>query len=89
MIESLDEVTEEEINAEYENMKKEIHARHILVKDKKTAEEVIAKLKDGGDFGELAREYSTEPIAKETGGDLGWFGPGRMVQPFEDAAFHC
>ena len=68
-------------------MKKEIHARHILVEDKKTAEEVIAKLKDGGDFAELAKEFSTEPVAKESGGDLGWFGPGKMVPPFEEAAF--
>ena len=86
LIESL-KVTEEEINAEYEKMKKEIHARHILVKDKKTAEEVIGKLKEGGDFAELAKEYSTEPVAQESGGDLGWFGVGKMVQPFEDAAF--
>lgn len=87
LIGNLDEVTEEQIKAEYEKMKKEIHARHILVDDEKTANEVIAKLKDGGDFTELAKEYSTEPVAKETGGDLGWFGPGKMVQEFEDAAF--
>ncbi|WP_172372937.1 peptidylprolyl isomerase [Sporosarcina jiandibaonis] len=87
LIESLDEVPEEQIKEEYEKMKKEIHARHILVDDEKTANEVIAKLKDGGDFTELAKEYSTEPVAKETGGDLGWFGPGKMVPEFEDAAF--
>ncbi|QUW23445.1 peptidylprolyl isomerase [Sporosarcina sp. Marseille-Q4063] len=87
LIGNLDEVAEEQIKAEYEKMKKEIHARHILVDDEKTAKEVIAKLKDGGDFTELAKEYSTEPVAKETGGDLGWFGPGKMVQEFEDAAF--
>lgn len=87
LIESLDEVTEEQIKAEYEKMKKEIHAHHILVEDKKTAEEVIAKLKDGEDFAELAKEYSTEPIAQQSGGDLGWFSPGKMVQPFDDVAF--
>jgi len=87
LIESLDAVTEEQIKAEYEKMKKEIHARHILVDDEKTAEEVIAKLDEGGDFAELAKEYSTEPVAQESGGDLGWFGPGKMVQEFEDAAF--
>jgi foldase protein PrsA len=87
LIENLDEITEEQIKAEYEKMKREVHARHILVDDEKTANEVIAKLKDGGDFAELAKEYSTEPVAKETGGDLGWFGPGKMVQEFEDAAF--
>ena len=87
LVGSLGEVSEEQIEEEYEKLKKEIHARHILVEDEKTANEVIAKLKDGGDFSELAIEYSTEPIAKETGGDLGWFGPGKMVQEFEDAAF--
>ncbi len=87
LIESLDEITEEQIKAEYEKMKKEIHARHIVVDDEKTAKEVIAKLKEDGDFAELAKEYSTETVAKETGGDLGWFGPGKMVQEFEDAAF--
>ena len=87
LIDSLDEVTEEQIKAEYEKMKKEINARHILVDDEKTAKEVIAKLEEGEDFAELAKEYSTEPVAQETGGDLGWFGPGKMVQEFEDAAF--
>ncbi|WP_318616724.1 peptidylprolyl isomerase [Sporosarcina sp. YIM B06819] len=81
------EISDEEINATIEDMKKEVHARHILVKDKKTAEEVLAKLKEGGDFTALAKEYSTEPAAKESGGDLGWFGVGKMVPEFEAAAF--
>lgn len=84
---SLDEVTDEEIDAEYAKMNKEIHARHILVDDEKTAKEVIKKLQDGGDFAKLAKEYSIEPKADESGGDLGWFGVGKMVTPFEDAAF--
>ncbi|CAM3178955.1 peptidylprolyl isomerase [Filibacter tadaridae] len=86
MVESL-KVSKEDIDAGIANMKKEIHARHILVKDEKTANEVIAKLKDGGKFEELAKEYSTEPAAQESGGDLGWFGPGKMVPEFEKAAF--
>ncbi|NYF26009.1 peptidylprolyl isomerase [Sporosarcina sp. JAI121] len=86
MIESI-KVSDEDINAGIANMKKEINARHILVKDKKTADEVLAKLKDGGDFAKLAKEYSTEEAAQETGGDLGWFGPGKMVPEFEEAAF--
>ena len=86
MIESI-EVSDEEINEGIANKKKEVNARHILVKDKKTADEVLVKLKDGGDFAELAKEYSTEEVAQETGGDLGWFGPGKMVPEFEEAAF--
>lgn len=86
MIESI-KVSDEDINAGIANKKKEINARHILVKDKKTADEVLVKLKDGGDFAKLAKEYSTEEVAQETGGDLGWFGPGKMVPEFEEAAF--
>ena len=87
LIQSLEEVTDEQLQAEYDKMKKEVHARHILLEDKETAEDIIAKLKDGEDFAELAKEHSTEPAAEESGGDLGWFGPGRMVQPFDEAVF--
>jgi len=86
MIESL-KVSDEDIAKGVERAKTEVHARHIVVKDEKTAQEVLAKLKDGGDFAELAKEYSTEPVAEKTGGDLGWFGPGKMVQEFEDAVY--
>lgn len=86
MLDSL-KVTDEEIKAGLANAKKEIHARHILVEDDKTAKEVRSKLEEGGDFEELAKEYSTEPAAQDTGGDLGWFGTGRMVPEFEKAAF--
>lgn len=86
MIDSL-KVSEEDIAKGVERAKTEVHARHILVKDEATAKEVLAKLKEGGDFAELAKEYSTEPVAQQTGGDLGWFGPGKMVQEFEDAVY--
>ncbi|MCZ2260027.1 peptidylprolyl isomerase [Sporosarcina sp. G11-34] len=87
LIDSLDEVPEEQIKAEYDKMKKEIHARHILLEDEETANKVIADLKDGGDFAKLAKEYSTEEVAQETGGDLGWFGLGKMIPEFEEVAF--
>ena len=44
-------------------------------------------MQKGEDFKVLAKEYSTEPAAQESGGDLGWFGPGKMVAEFEKAAF--
>lgn len=50
------------------------------------AKEVLAKAKNGGNFAELAKEYS-EDGSKDKGGDLSWFGRGAMVKPFEDATF--
>lgn len=80
------EITEEEMKQYYERMKTEVKASHILVEDEETAQEVQKKLDDGGDFGELAKEYSTDG-SSENGGDLGWFGPGQMVAEFEEKAY--
>jgi len=54
---------------------------------RKLAETVLAKVKAGGDFAALAKQYSKDPGSAEKGGDLGWFGRGMMVKPFEEAAF--
>ncbi len=62
----------------------QIKASHILVKDRALAQELSRKAKQGADFASLARENSTCP-SKAQGGDLGWFGPGQMVAPFESA----
>ncbi|MDP2625272.1 MAG: peptidylprolyl isomerase, partial [Candidatus Peregrinibacteria bacterium] len=51
------------------------------------AEEIRQKALDGEDFGDLAKEYSDEAAAVTTGGDLDWFGPGDMVEEFENAAY--
>ena len=80
-----------------------VKASHILIKTiddqdkelsdkekekaKKKAEEVLAKAKSGEDFAELAKEYSQDTVSAKNGGDLGFFGRGEMVKPFEDAAF--
>lgn len=64
---------------------KEYNARHILVEDEATAKDVIKMLDNGKDFSELAKEKSTGPSGP-SGGKLGWFSPGQMVQPFSDAA---
>ena len=79
-------VKEAEVKKAYDNYKPDLKARHILVKDKKTAEEVKAKLDKGGDFAALAKEYSTDTGTAANGGDLGWFSTGEMVPEFETAA---
>ncbi len=65
----------------------QVRARHILVADAKTAATVEAKLKAGGDFAALAKQYSTDPSSKEKGGELGFFAKGQMVPAFQSAAF--
>jgi peptidyl-prolyl cis-trans isomerase C len=67
-------------------MTREVHAAHILCKTEKKALEVKELLAAGQSFAEMARKYSQCPSGK-SGGDLGWFGKGRMVPEFEKAAF--
>ena len=62
----------------------EWRASHILVKDKALAERLLREIKRGKNFQAMARDFSTCP-SKSKGGDLGWFGPGKMAKPFEDA----
>ena len=80
------EITDEEIETHYERMQEERKARHILVDEKETAEEIIKKYKDGASFEELAKEYSKDGSAAN-GGDLGYTTAGEMVKPFEDAMY--
>lgn len=65
----------------------QVHARHILVGDQKTADMVEAQLKAGAKFEDMAKKYSTDPSSKDKGGDLGLFGRKQMVPSFEKAAF--
>jgi len=51
------------------------------------ADSLYQELLKGADFAELARQFSQDPGSGQQGGDLGWFGRGRMVKPFEDTAF--
>lgn len=62
----------------------EWRASHILVKDRGLADAILKKLKSGGNFSALAKEFSICG-SKSSGGDLGWFGPGKMVPKFEEA----
>jgi peptidyl-prolyl cis-trans isomerase C len=64
----------------------QIKASHILLKTEKEAQDVLAQLKAGGKFEDLARKYSVDPAGAK-GGDLGWFGKGSMIPEFEKVAF--
>lgn len=87
------EVTDEEIQTYFDENKdsfaqtEQVEASHILVEDEATAKEVLEKINAGEDFAELAKEYSTDTSNAENGGELGFFGTGEMVEPFEKAAF--
>jgi peptidyl-prolyl cis-trans isomerase C len=63
----------------------EYNAAHILVDTAEAAEALKAEVAAGADFAELARQHSTDTGSGANGGDLGWFGLGVMVQPFEEA----
>lgn len=81
------EITDEQIEQYYENMKKEVHARHILLEEEELANDLKAQLDDGADFEKLAKEHSIDTSASN-GGDLGFFSIGKLVGPeFENVAF--
>lgn len=80
-------ISEDDMKTYYDEMKKQVKASHILVADEKTAKEVKAKLDKGEDFAKLAQKYSTDTGSKAAGGELGWFGPDKMVPAFTKAAF--
>ena len=77
----------------------EVHARHILIEvpsgatdaqkatAKAKAEAILKQAQGGADFAKLAKDNSQDPATKLDGGDLGSFGRGQMIKPFEDAAF--
>jgi peptidyl-prolyl cis-trans isomerase C len=65
---------------------KEYHLHHILVDSEQQARDLIAKIKAGGSFEDLAKQYSKDPGSGKNGGDLDWANPKNYVPEFADAA---
>jgi peptidyl-prolyl cis-trans isomerase C len=92
-LQDLPPITDEQVKAYYDaNGDKysttTLKARHILVKDEAKARELHAQVKQAPDqFAELAKANSVDTASARKGGDLGFFGRGRMVPEFEVAAF--
>ncbi len=87
-------VTDDDVKKYYNENKEmfklsspEIRASHILLKTEEEAKKVLSQLKEGKDFAELAKKYSTDSATSAEGGDLGFFGKGQMIPEFEKAAF--
>jgi len=83
-------VTDADVQAEYDkfvaaNGGKEYRARHILVETKEQAEAVLAALKKGGKFEDIAKKQSKDPGSGANGGDLDWAAAGNYVKEFSDA----
>ena len=83
-------VTDADVQAEYDkfvaaNGGKEYRARHILVETKEQVEAILASLKKGGKFEDIAKKQSKDPGSGANGGDLDWAAPGNYVKEFSDA----
>jgi peptidyl-prolyl cis-trans isomerase D len=78
---------------DFKSISDSVKARHILIKAEAgvnslaIADSLLTVIKKGGNFSELAKQYSQDGSASQ-GGDLGWFPAGAMVQPFNDACFN-
>ncbi|MGP8438730.1 peptidylprolyl isomerase [Paraburkholderia fungorum] len=85
--------TDAEVTARYNALVKdaggkEYHLHHILVDNEQQAKDLIAKIKGGASFEDLAKQYSKDPGSGKNGGDLDWSDPKAYVPEFADAATH-
>ena len=83
-------ISDEDIKAEYDkfaaaNSGKEYRARHILVEKEDKAKAIIAQLKKGGKFEDIAKKESKDPGSGANGGDLDWANPSNYVKEFSEA----
>lgn len=93
LIEPTLDITDSELKSYFKENKDsynetaQVKASHILLNDKKTANTVLAKLNDGGDWDKLAKKYSQDSSNASDGGNLGYFAKSDMDEDFADAAF--
>ncbi|WP_322009018.1 peptidylprolyl isomerase [Paraburkholderia sp. J12] len=85
--------TDAEVKARYDQLTKdaggnEYHLHHILVDNEQEAKDLIAKIKAGASFEDIAKQYSKDPGSAKNGGDLDWSDPKAYVPEFADAATH-
>lgn len=82
-------VSDADLKTEYQQLRAkggstDYKVRHVLLRDEKEAQDIIARLNKGAKFEELARE-SADSGTRDSGGDLGWSAPGRFAKPFAEA----
>jgi peptidyl-prolyl cis-trans isomerase D len=75
------------LDVQVDDTKVMVHAAHILVDTEEEAQAALDRIEAGEPFAEVAADVSIDTSNAYKGGDLGWFGPGQMVEPFENAAF--
>ncbi|ASV99407.1 peptidylprolyl isomerase [Paraburkholderia aromaticivorans] len=85
--------TDAEVTARYNALikdagGKEYHLHHILLDNEQQAKDLIAKIKGGASFEDLAKQFSKDPGSGKNGGDLDWSDPKAYVPEFADAATH-
>ena len=68
-------------------MTSKVKCSHILVQKQSEAIQILEKIKSGEKFGKLAKEFSIDTGSGKKEGNLGYFGKGMMVKPFEEEAF--
>ena len=92
-LETIDVITDAQVEVFYEENAAQystttIRASHILLRDEQEARDILAQLRaQPGQFEALAKEHSVDTASARNGGDLGFFGRGRMVPEFEEAVF--
>jgi len=86
-------VSDKEVREYYDNNTEQfrtdqVKASHILVDTEEEARDILKRIKNGEDFAELAKRFSKDRGSASRGGDLGFFGRGRMIPEFEKVAFN-